>query len=613
MENLNHLKIDAVANIFNRNNFISSLTWFIIFIVSSSSCIFLIIDAITQFNEHRVTTTVRYLTESEPLLPTITFCNTNPFTSNYSLQLLSYISNANANIYESGTVNYWYQYLQIEAYMKSTRGYYLTNDEKLALSNFDQSIIPLKNVKSFSYERIFHPTYFGCLRFNANGTMKVSTTTDFFQGLLYTGYAIPTVSQINPPNLKGFYLLIQNETDDPFGVERNPIFLTTGLSVKLTISRKFYHQYPSPYSNCGVRNDNSLAIDLPDRQIFDLLIESNYSYTRKACLSLCAQVRTTQVCNCNSNRINYKMANFTDCSLEIELNCAQQNVWNQIESLNAYCSKKCPLECSQLVYDVSFNYGSLSLQDYNYVSVVGMAFWCYYNAIYRGQPVPSADWCKHFLTSSPYLGFFFKDVVQVAIGYESLAYIESQEEPKITGDYLLGQIGGHLNFFLGMSLLSVIEIFELAILFFRHHLFSNNFIRHKDETSIVAGGKVSFSKTFGEIGDRAQLIKIDAFPNAVRSNNVFMFVFWNFLLLVGTGVCAVLIVKSCTEYAEYKVSATVKLKTETDQDDVPRITICNLHPFTTDYTFAYIFNVTRIQILSSHFLSTGNSKEILYF
>ena len=598
IDEIKYLKIDAVPNIFHRGRSLAASSWLLLLIVSSGACIYLICDAVAQYNEHKVTTTVRYLTEEEPTLPTITFCNINPFTSNYSLQLLA-AANVSTN---TSQVDYWLQYLQIEAYMNASRGYLLTNDEKLALSNFDQWIIPLKTSSAaFTYERIFHPKYFGCLRFNANATMNTSSTAvPFFQGLLYTGFAIPTLDQVNTPHTKGFYLFVQNATDDALGVDRNPILVTTGMSVRLTVSRAFYHQYPAPYSNCAVlAEDNSLAVNLPDRRMFDLVVDANYSYTRKACLSVCAQVRTSEVCGCNSNRIGFKVADLTDCPLGVELECAQDEVWNQIESLNAFCSDKCPIECSQSVFGVSVNYGSLSLQDYSYLTVLGMPFWCYYNAIYFGWPVPSASSCKYYLTNSPYLGFFYKDVVQVAIGYDSLAYVDSLEEPKLTGDDLLGVIGGHLSLLLGMSLLSLVEVAELAVLFVQQLISSTN---KKDDSK----------KPLNEIGQKVQHLKMDALPNALRSQSAPMSVVWVLFLLLGTGMCAFLMFESISQYLEYKVSATVSLQTlDTESQaelDLPRITICNLHPFTTDYAFDYIHNITQLSILSLHFLVIGNSK-----
>ena len=574
-----HLKIDALPNIFDRDHGLIALTWFVLFAAASSACVYLICDAVAQFNEHKVTTTVRYLTEQEPAtLPTITFCNINPFTSNYSLQLL-----AAANV--STSDDYWLQYLQVEAYMNASRGYHLANEEKLALSNFDQWIIPLKDVQPFSYERIFHPKYFGCLRFNANANMSTSSTGAFFHGLLYTGYAIPTLAQVNTPHTKGFYLFVQNATDDALGVDRNPILVTTGLSVQLSVSRKFYRQHPAPYSNCIEDKDSS-------------------QITRQSCLSLCAQVRTSEVCGCNSNRISFKVANFTDCSLGVELECAQDEVWNQIESLNAFCADKCPIECSQSVFDVSVNYGSLNLPEYDYLAVMGSVFWCFYTAIFDGEPEPDADLCMFFFSSSPPLDYFYKDVVQVTIAYETLAYVDSLEEPKLTGDDLLGIIGGHLSLFLGMSLLSLVECVELALLFVYHSLVGNERRTQAVEDTFLKpppGDSYSLSNAkLGEIGERVHQLKMDALPNAVRSaDSACLLVMWSLLLLAGAGVCTFLIVESIAQYAEYKVSATVTLQTSSDIGDLelPRITICNLHPFTTDYAFEYMHNITGYNIL----------------
>ena len=39
------------------------------------------------------------------------------------------------------------------------------------------------------------------------------------------------------------------------------------------------------------------------------------------------------------------------------------------------------------------------------------------------------------------------------------------EEPAMSGEELIGKIGGHLHLFMGMSLLSFVEIGELVALF----------------------------------------------------------------------------------------------------------------------------------------------------
>ena len=58
-----------------------------------------------------------------------------------------------------------------------------------------------------------------------------------------------------------------------------------------------------------------------------------------------------------------------------------------------------------------------------------------------------------------------KSVLQLTVYYNSLSYVEIEEEPKMSAEDLLGLLGGHLHLFLGMSLLSFVELFEFAILF----------------------------------------------------------------------------------------------------------------------------------------------------
>ena len=58
--------------------------------------------------------------------------------------------------------------------------------------------------------------------------------------------------------------------------------------------------------------------------------------------------------------------------------------------------------------------------------------------------------------------------------YETLSVTQIEEQPKMRLDTLIGTIGGHLHLFLGMSLLSFVEIIVLALRFggsFRQRVF----------------------------------------------------------------------------------------------------------------------------------------------
>ena len=55
------------------------------------------------------------------------------------------------------------------------------------------------------------------------------------------------------------------------------------------------------------------------------------------------------------------------------------------------------------------------------------------------------------------------NVAKVTIYYDTLTYSIIKEEAKITPVNLLGNLGGHLHLFLGISFMSIVEIFELLV------------------------------------------------------------------------------------------------------------------------------------------------------
>ena len=55
------------------------------------------------------------------------------------------------------------------------------------------------------------------------------------------------------------------------------------------------------------------------------------------------------------------------------------------------------------------------------------------------------------------------NVVKFTVSYDALVYAEAREEAKIPWDTFLGTFGCHLHLFLGMSAISIVEIFELIL------------------------------------------------------------------------------------------------------------------------------------------------------
>ena len=160
-------KIDAVASIVRARLAGARLVWSVLLVASFAACAYLIVSAIVQYTWYRVTTNVRYLSDQQALAPTLTICGVAPFSSAYARDLLD---KANVTGGEDDDDDYWRQYVQVEHYMNSTRGSFLTLDEKLRLHSFEARTATTSQLDAF--ETFFHPKYFGCLRWNANGTHR---------------------------------------------------------------------------------------------------------------------------------------------------------------------------------------------------------------------------------------------------------------------------------------------------------------------------------------------------------------------------------------------------------------------------------------------------------
>ena len=391
-------------------------------------------------------------------------------------------------------------------------------DEKLALADkfpTEALFILEYQMQTFAYneyefEKIFHPKYFTCFVFNKLGNQILTNSQDGVFSLLFTGVYqeqtnynpnfIQPDFNIIPGNTRGIYVFIQNSSDYLLGTDRSPLLITPSYYTKLSINRQFYKQYPWPYSECAVLEDNSLVADFPlkDRFVFNEVVAVTHSYTRKTCLSFCAQLTIVRRCGCKSSLIGYDVphANVSCCSMSDELGCAAR-VWHAIDEINGECLPKCPLECWHMSFDVTQNINTW--KDIEYFSI----------------RFPS-DISQATLEAN---------AVHLDIMYDDFAFVETLEVLKMSGEDLLAVIGGHLHLFLGMSLLSFVEVIELLVL------------------NLTRTGEQSRTSTI---------------PNAVRAPHRCLALFWLAMFVCSFSTRAFFIISSVQQYNRHEVTTTLE-------------------------------------------------------
>ena len=148
--------------------------------------------------------------------------------------------------------------------------------------------------------------------------------------------------------------------------------------------------------------------------------------------------------------------------------------------------------------------------------------------------------CETSLFSMIDFPYLYQDTSQVAIRYESLAYKKLEEEPKINGEELLGIIGGHLGLFLGMSLLSFVELIEFVFLACAR-LFRIKVLHQIDKTRSIPN----------KLREYVFRLNIAAVPNIFRTRHDSLEVFWFVLFIGGLGICIFMVVNSVIQYTSY--------------------------------------------------------------
>ena len=455
-DELREMHIDGFSNIFSLVNGIwLKITWCAILLVSASTCLFLIVKSVNDYTSYAVITKVRMENEYEVTFPAITLCNKNPFTTDYAGALFAKASLPNI----ADNVK------NLNIYLRNTTGSYLNDDQAAQMSDLNDYLVACSfnsqvcNASHFSF--LYHPNFFNCYRFNSGldsqnrpvAPQKL-LTTGYMSALTLDLYAGLSDSQNYNTLTRGISVFVHNQTSDPLLYSIIPQTLATpGLATTIGISRQLvtqFNQWPYKYATCTVRDDNTLIAPLANTSLFDAVKSIGYAYSRVGCSELCYRTNVYELCACNTYSMRNAVENASYCLSEEQKTCEndyQQKRFFNIDYFEPNCLSLCPLECTQASYEMdmaTYSYPPSSL---------------YTRRMFDANPTLTALRASQsdFKTNKE------ANLVRVVIYLDSLAYKSVLEEAKMTLDDLIGMIGGHLHLFMGMSLLSFVEIGQLLL------------------------------------------------------------------------------------------------------------------------------------------------------
>jgi len=463
-ESLSNSTIHGIPNIIKSNSKEIKFMWLIFFIASTALCSYMVVQSILDYLSFEVNTKIRTVfDENSNIFPTIKICNRNMFTTEASLTFLKdLIKQYNlTNIFDQDIMNKMSLYNRKIAisdfnYFANAKIFNFTNSDKKKLGYplevilFECSFNFLKcSYKDFVWD--FDRIYGNCYKFNSGKDylgnplkLRRSIKGGINYGLSVTLFA-GTLKEFDHINSDaGITIKIDNHTYPVMDtIDTDGIKLGTGFEFNLGIDRVYTVQMPSPYSNCD--GDNKIS----KSELFEILLKTNKIYKRSDCISLCYQKALAKLCNCTDYMsqpgIDVDLCNTMDqfsCLSNIYYNNFSDNDW-----MSKTCYPLCPKECNKTEYKVSMTFSRLVPDMYSdYFKKLSNNL-----SIFRNETI-TPDMVRN-------------NLIKFNINYNSLSFTEISEAESINIVSLLSNLGGTLGLFLGISVLSFVELFEILFRF----------------------------------------------------------------------------------------------------------------------------------------------------
>ena len=458
LQKLKHIRIDGVPNIFNARILLFKLIWICLLFTTSNMSVYMIVTSAMGFLTFQVRSQLRLDSETRAIFPLITICNVHPLNSAYFIYL-GQESNLTKNMTNGLSFN---NFVVLANYYWKKKGSYFSSDELKNMSNTDDFIISCifnnKPCRSSSIRYYFHRLSLQCIQFNSgfdsNGVsvkledVSVGGEEHGLKMEFYVG--LPNVlSSLHSE--RGVYLSITNQSDDTDKTAPTVIPVVPGLGIKINVKRNMYKQFnewPYAYSWCNVNEaGDGVLHPIDDMSLFNQVLSTNFSYSQDLCFLYCIQENIVDVCNCSFAWIDYLVNGSIWCYDPIQAVCATNSYYNNFtvgDYIERNCVPKCPLECNLHRYDNYKSYFTYPDQ----------------TAISKTQKQPRL--VKAFGNQTDFTENIASNLVKLSVYYDSLTYFQVIEEAKISWADLLSEIGGHMHLFLGMSLISLIELAEVV-------------------------------------------------------------------------------------------------------------------------------------------------------
>lgn len=438
----------------SENRFIRAI-WFIFMLIATAYCFQIIAENLTEFFSNPVTTKMRYISEADILFPVIAFCNTNMITTAYGVE---YFNNMTEKYFPNETraddesqIDFLHRVYNLHRYdIQSTLKFNTPIDIQQRLGyNLSESLITCKyhgeDCDQADFLRYFNWNSGNCWMFDTSKRVYSKGPDGALTIELFTGF-----EKIAPAFLptKGIQLMLLNRSADVYFnyyFESNPVKPST--ETNFVLKRNFVNKLPYPYSDCTI-DLRTNTIDSVDSSLYKGLLNSNITYSQYYCYVKAYRLNTYRKCGCVLEIGDVSgVTNLCTTNEEQACDAKSFNVDFIRNDFYGEFDKDCPLECNTMYYDVTQN----------------------------SQNFPTNTYARRLLKTHPFFRQaaetvnlteqdVMESILRVNIYYSEIGYASLDELATYTANDMIGGTGGVLSLFLGVSLISFVEIIELIVL-----------------------------------------------------------------------------------------------------------------------------------------------------
>jgi hypothetical protein len=426
--------IHGLPNIARTPSILIKIIWSLAFLASFSYAIISIFNVINDYLSYSVVVNMELVQDYSQEFPQVTLCNNNPvdFSNDEAVRtierFLSNITNTSDNYFsfKSQTITNSEPACDPSLRQLLQRSFYQFN------FTLDKMLIKCLYDEKPCTKDDFYPTRSGlfgvCYSFNSgkyyNGS-KAPIKMLKRNGLrlqMFVGAREHLPCWLNE---NAAVLVVHNRTASPLFVEES-IKAPVGMETNVVVKNLKINKLPSPYSGCieDLYSEGSFSSDS-----YKNTVKAYGLYTQKWCILDCGLDLTlkenARACASKSQRCLSDLSNLAD--------------------FYASCLKECPIECETNYFNLHEHFAK------------------YPSFSYAEHLLARDDVKAKFPYSSPTMSQLSDSILAVNVYYDSPIYQKITETPETSSLTLISNIGGNLGLFIGVSLLSFVEIIEVGL------------------------------------------------------------------------------------------------------------------------------------------------------